>query len=116
MGWAPSACEAGIACPYRLPPPPTPAHPLQGSWPVRLLVCTRKQQSAPSTAAPHGPRQATSYFFSCCRLHQAYPCVAPHSFCASAHAHGSGARHGSRARRSSKTESRIQPVDTWQVG
>ena len=85
----------------------------------------RRQQSAPSTAAPHDPRHvlgagrlprprpgciATSYLFSCRQPHQAHPCVAPRSICASVHALGSGARRGSHARRNSKTESRIRPA------
>ena len=74
----------------------------------------REEQSSPSCRGAavlrkqqHPRLVLVAQLFSCRRLH---PCVAPHSICAAAHAHGSGARRVSRARRKSKMESRIRPA------
>ena len=74
----------------------------------------REQQSPPSSrgaavlrAQQHPCLVLVAQLSSCRRLH---PCVAPHSICAAAHAHGSGARRVSRARWNSKMESRIRPA------
>jgi len=77
-------------------------------------VRAREEQSPPSCrgaevlrAQQHPRLVLVAQLFSCRRLH---PCVAPHSICAAAHAHGSGARRVSRARWNSKMESRIRPA------